>query len=279
MACYHPWYKEDVHGPLPCGQCRGCRSAYAREWAMRCMHEASLYEDNCFLTLTYTPGKEPPGGSLDGPVYEKGKEKAGAFALFMKRLRKEIAPRKVRYFHVGEYGEKHGRPHYHALLFGFDFADKYQWSTRGGFPVFRSGRLESLWTDGFSELGSVTTQSAAYVARYVRKKMTGSWSKQKYGNREPEYGTMSRNPGIGAGWVDKFKCEVFPADSCVVRGSLFKPPRYYAERVGRVDAQLIDEVKYKRLEALKQEDSTPERLAAREAVQVAQENLYTGGEL
>jgi len=117
------------------------------------------------------------------------------------------------------------------------------------------------------------------VARYVRKKMTGSWSKAKYGDREPEYGTMSRNPGIGAGWIDRYMCEVFPADSVVVRGKLFKPPRYYAERVSRCKPLMMDGVKFARFQARKRDEETAERLAVREKCAIAREDLYREGEL
>lgn len=73
---------------VPCGQCFGCRLDRSRIWAMRCMHEASLYDENCFVTLTYSPACLPAGGSVVVEDYQK----------FMKRLRKAIAPRKVRFF-------------------------------------------------------------------------------------------------------------------------------------------------------------------------------------
>lgn len=269
MACYHPWRKEGIHEMLPCGQCVGCRKARAREWAMRCMHEASLHEDNCFLTLTYDDEHLPPGGSLD----------RAAFPLFMKRLRKQIEPRRVRYFHVGEYGESSGRPHYHALLFGYDPPDKEMLSVRGGFRVFTSARLREAWPCGLHETGVVTPQSAAYVCRYVRKKMTGNWSKAKYGDREPEYGTMSRNPGIGAGWIDRFACEVFPSDSVVVGGRLWSPPRYYAERCAKRDGAMVEAVKFDRFLSRDREEEQPERLRAREVCDLAVMALGRNGGL
>ena len=93
---------------VPCGQCVGCRLEKSRQWAMRCVHEASLYDENCFITLTYDDEFLPVGGSLD----------KGAFPRFMKRLRKKFEPRRIRFYHAGEYGDRFGRPHYHALLFG-----------------------------------------------------------------------------------------------------------------------------------------------------------------
>ena len=99
---------------LPCGQCIGCRLERSRQWAIRCVHEASLHERNCFITLTYRDECLPTNGSLDLDAFQK----------FMKRLRRRFGEG-VRFFHCGEYGENFGRPHYHAILFNLDFSDKY----------------------------------------------------------------------------------------------------------------------------------------------------------
>jgi hypothetical protein len=95
---------------LPCGRCIGCRLERSRQWAVRCVHEASLHEKNCFITLTYSPENLPKDGSLDVSHFQK----------FMKRFRKRFGPG-IRFFHCGEYGESLSRPHYHACIFGFDF--------------------------------------------------------------------------------------------------------------------------------------------------------------
>ena len=81
---------------LPCGQCIGCRLERSRQWAMRCLHEASLHENNAFITLTYDDSNLPRGGSLDYSDFQK----------FMKRLRKRIG-RKVSFYCGGEYGDTH----------------------------------------------------------------------------------------------------------------------------------------------------------------------------
>src|SRR6185436_16893236 len=130
-----------------------------------------------------------------------------------------------RYFHCGEYGEQLGRPHYHALLFNYDFDDKRFFSQRGGNSVYTSDKLSRLWGNGFSVIGEVTFDSAAYVARYVMKKVTGVRAEEHYQGRRPEYTTMSRRPGIGKGWYEKFKTDVYPRDRVVVRGVHTRPPR------------------------------------------------------
>lgn len=262
---------QDLPVVMPCGTCTGCLLERSRQWAIRCMHEASLYDRNCFLTLTYSQEHLPAGGSLD----------RDAFPLFMKRLRKGYPGERIRYYHCGEYGAATSRPHYHACLFGFDFEDKVQWSVRKGLPVWRSPELERLWPFGQSELGSVTFESAAYVARYIVDKKFGENAWMHYqtveletgevSNVEREYTTMSRRPGIGKPWLDKFMADVFPDDGVVVRGRLMKPPRYYDVQHELVDAPAALEVSRERRRSRRLEDETPERLAVRE--QCAQAKL------
>lgn len=207
---------------LPCGRCIGCRLERSRQWAVRLVHEGSQHQEKCFLTLTYDPAHLPTDGSLD----------VSEFQRFMKRLRKRVAPSKVRFFHCGEYGEQLGRPHYHCILFGFSFPDRVLFR-RGSEPslnLYTSVLLSELWPLGFSTVGQVTFESAAYVARYVVKKWFGVNADDHYRGRRPEYVTMSRRPGIGAGWIEKFESDVFPADEVVLRGKKMSPPKYYRQR-------------------------------------------------
>lgn len=246
MACYHPWQrdlKDGLRQRLPCGQCIGCRLERSRQWAVRMMHEASLHDENCFVTLTYDDMHLPLDGSLDKT----------AFPVFMRKLRKRGV--KARYFHCGEYGER-GRPHYHACIFGFSFPDKVPWTSRNGIPVHRSALLEECWSAGLSEIGSLTFESAAYVARYVTKKITGSQAAKHYERvdpftgemyqLEPEFATMSRNPGIGRGWFEKFGSEVFPHDEVIVRGVPARPPRYYDQQLSEDDLAEVKRTRERR---------------------------------
>ena len=264
---------------VPCGQCVGCRLEYSRQWAMRCLDEAKMHKENSFITLTYDDAHIPVDRSLErrSSVGIDGKVKPeGAFQLFMKRLRKRLN-KKVRFYHAGEYGERFGRPHYHALIFGHGFSDRqFLKRTGSGFNIYMSKELQSCWPFGYTSVGDVTFESAAYVARYVMKKITGDAAEAHYTTvnvdtgeisvRTPEFNKMSLKPGIGAGWFDKFHKDVFPRDYVVARGVESKPPRFYDKLLDRNFPDLVDDVKFSRYTKamLRQDDETDERLAVRE---------------
>lgn len=271
---------------LPCGQCVGCRLERSRQWAVRCMHEASLYDENSFVTLTYSPEKLPvsPGYCIrcEKTHVISGSLCVSVFQDFMKRLRKRYG-QGIRFYHCGEYGEKFGRPHYHALLFNHGFADKQVISERGGNRIFFSQALSDLWPFGYSSIGDVTFQSAAYVARYVMKKVTGEPAEDHYKGKLPEYTTMSRRPGIGQAWFNKFKSDVYPLDRVIVRGVSTRPPRFYDNLLGREDPALLAKLKIDREKAsrifvddyvdgrkIKVSDQDCRRLRVKEEVKLAQ---------
>ena len=95
-------------------------------------------------------------------------------------------------------------------------------------------------------------ESAAYVARYITKKITGPGAEAHYGDRVPEYVTMSRRPGIGKGWYDKYRSDVYPCDSVTLRGGReMKPPKAY-DRYFEVDfPEEMRKLKFKRIETAK----------------------------
>jgi hypothetical protein len=200
----------------------------------------------------------------------------------MRRLRKH-ASSQVRFFMCGEYGENLGRPHFHACLFGFDFIDKYfHKHTPAGERLYRSPTLERLWPFGHSSLGEVTFESAAYVARYVTKKITGDPAKEHYRytdpdtgeifDREPEFCQPSLKPGIGANWLKLYWPEIVNGQVWI-NGVEATIRRYYAKYIKRMPQ--MDDVQYARhLHAqATAHDRTPERLATRETVANARSQL------
>lgn len=283
MPCYHPLdgfqlpsgkltknYRPGLkHMTVPCGQCIGCRLDRSRSWAIRCVHEAQLYEENCFITLTYSPEHLPETGSLVVSDYQQ----------FMKRLRKHFAPRKIRFFQCGEYGDQNLRPHYHACLFNIDFHDKTLWKTANGNNIYTSNTLSKIWPFGFSTIGAVTFQSAGYTARYIMKKVTGDEAPAKYERTntdtgeiitlKKEYTTMSRRPGLGYDWFQKYKADLYPHDYVIIDGKKHPIPRYYDLLLERENPDLLESIKSKR-EAhaeLRPEEQTCDRLRVRETVQ------------
>lgn len=254
---------------LPCGQCVGCRLERSRQWAIRCMHEASLYKDNCFITLTYDEEHLPEDYSLHYDDFQR----------FMKRVRKKYTGKKIRFYMAGEYGENFGRPHFHACIFNLDFEDKYLWQkTESGSKIYRSKTLEELWPFGYSSIGEVNFQSAAYVARYIMKKVTGDMADQHYEEvnfttgeiiqRKPEFNKMSLKPGIGYGWYEKFKDDVYPHDYVIVNGKKCKPPKFYDKKYADDYPYEFDQLQWDREKSAKAQvfDNTPERLLVKEEV-------------
>lgn len=259
---------------LPCGQCSGCRLARSREWAVRCEHEAQMHDQNCFVTLTFNVealDERPTESVLKRDVQ-----------LFLKRLRKKFGEG-IRVFYCGEYGDLYRRPHYHMILFNHDFGDKKLWKmTKLGDPLFRSEALERLWPYGYSSVAAATWETAAYVARYVVKKQdleirpgltNGRYVSPRTGEiLAPEFGDMSRRPGIGTLWLQKYQKDVYPEGVVVTRsGNLCKPPRFYDTHFEKTDPEAMEALRERRNQvALRREaDGLEDRLRVREEVAVA----------
>lgn len=291
MTCYAPlkgWKDPETGGltfqagknrkqnqmEVSCGQCLGCRLDRATMWMARIIHESELHADrggNCFITLTYDDKQVPEDWSL----------RKRDFQNFMKRLRRKHPEKKIRFFHVGEYGGycKHGlpagnnrdadpqyrcpgcnvgRPHYHALLFNHRYDDLIAVGKKGDHVHYTSPSLEETWTHGITQVGDLTPQSAGYVARYCLKKVNGLQAENHYQNTDPEtgeitnvhpeYSTMSRRPGIGRTWFDQYSADIFPSDETPVPGKGILPsvPRYYTEILKEQDPELHEEIKRRR---------------------------------
>lgn len=274
VPCYSPlsgWRHKETRGftmqphlaqrdaPLtvPCGQCIGCRLEKSRQWAVRNMHENSLHDRSCFLTLTYDDDHLPYGQTLVLEDWQK----------FAKRLRKAFGP--FRFYHCGEYGDETDRPHYHALVYGWQPSDPELFSQSGPFPLYTSQQLRRLWPFGHSTFGEVTFETAAYTSRYVTKKVTGEpaqahyeWVDPTWGtviNRRPPYSTMSRNPGIGVPWLRKFGRETYEHDSVIMRGREMLPPRAYDRWFEHIDPALYETAKSRRSARALAKPKVPER--------------------
>lgn len=237
------------------------------------MHEASLHDRNCVVTLTYDDAHLPADGSLDRE----------AFPRFVRRLRKRGV--RTRYFHCGEYGEAFSRPHYHGCLFGYDFPGRELVApSKSGAAQWVSRELDRLWPFGFATIGTLNFESAAYIARYVTKKVTGQRAQEHYERLNPltgelvqveaEFATMSRRPGIGHGWLAKYGREVYPSDEVIVRGRAAKPPRYYDKQLSEEEFAPIKAARF--VESFGQlSNGSADRLHVREVCAKARLNLHS----
>lgn len=235
---------------LPCGRCIGCKVERGSTWAMRIMHEASLHDVNSFVTLTYSDEHLPYGDvpTLDGRDLQ----------LLWKRMRKnEIS---FRYFACGEYGSETGRPHYHAILFGWRPELRSQVTSR----TYDSAELAQYWYKGGSTVGEVNEATAAYVAQYALKKMYGKREREL--GRKHEFITMSK--GIGRGWLEKYSSDL---DRGYVQTAKKKVrlPRYYRQKKGEAEPEwlVLQEERAEKFRAeLDPEEQTRDRLLTREMV-------------
>lgn len=298
---------------LPCNNCVGCRLDRSKQWAVRLMCEAQLHEHCSFITLTLSdetlrarrPEWEPtvpyiPPSEEEHRIDELSRQHASKphvgtdslvksdVQLFMKRLRKYLSTRKpsnnVRFYAVGEYGEKYHRPHYHLALFGEDFTgDRYYWRTsESGEKCYRSPRLETLWTLGNSEIGDLTIASAAYIAAYVMKKVNGKKADEHYKRYNPytgetfwltpEFALMSRGGRFGRGlaheWFTKYQNGVAIEDAVIHDGRKLKPPRYFDKLLDEYQPAKMALNRFMREMRAKElaDDNTPARLAVKETV-------------
>lgn len=260
------WEKIDI----PCGKCIGCRLEYSRQWAQRIQKEASLYSQNWFLTLTYDPEHLPWIDSLNtetgeyilgNPLVPKHMTK------FMKDLRRywehHFKHYGIRFYLAGEYGDKYERPHYHICLMNFPIQEEmlefYKHNELGD-SIFKCEIIEKIWGKGQIAIGSLTWQSAAYVARYIIKKQKGPSSEAWYHSKGqiPEFTRMSRRPGIARDWYETHKEEIYKNDEVFVpkRGGAIrlKPASYFDRLYDLEQPEQMRKIKEKRKQtAIKQQ--------------------------
>lgn len=292
MSCFHPLpafqdrngggvrigYHAGEQGDkleLPCGRCIGCKQAKAKSWAIRCMHEAQLHDSNLFVTVDYAPEHLPASLSLE----------YGDFQGFLRRLRKAQGAG-IRFFVSGEYGEQFGRPHWHALLFNCVFSDMVRYAN----GTFRSAKAERLWARGQVVIGAVTSRSAAYCAGYTLGKVYGSAAADFYEDvvntttgevscRRPPFCVMSRRPGIGAKWYERFRGDVLPGDFAVLDGAKYKVPQFYWRKFqAEGDPSLVEQIAYARFlraKAVDPNESSERRRSDREQVALSRVKTFS----
>lgn len=264
---------------LPCGQCIGCRLDRARSWAIRLHLEATQHDDACFVTLTYDEEHIPDGDSLI-PQH---------LSDFMRKLRKSISPTRVRFYGVGEYGGQFDRPHYHIVLYGYNFPDRRSYIDRGDYTIDNSLLLSTIWKKGHATVQNFALECAAYVSKYAVKKITGSDAARHYeivdnetGEiyiREPEFARMSRRPGIGSDWLKKYYSDLYPKGYVTDgKGVKIPPPEYFNKLYEKWFPEEMEQLRDSRKQEVfeRYNDANIERMEAREKIQKAKLKLKGG---
>jgi len=188
---------------IPCGHCTGCRIQRSREWAARIIHEMVYFKDNVFICLTYDKEHLPSDNSISKKELQ----------CYFKRLRKDIYPKKIRYFACGEYGDLNGRPHYHAIIFGLNRSEEHK------------KIMNDNWLKGNINFGTVTFQSARYVSSYVLKKYNGERAIKEYGDKQIPFALMSK--GLGKKFALDNQNQLTDQLGYTINGSKCGLPRYY----------------------------------------------------
>ena len=273
---------------VPCGKCDGCNISRMKDWAIRCLAESTLYEENYFLTLTYNDYNLRFNSEITSPdtgctYCDDGSWGATLvkedLVKFNKDLRRyfeyHYEHTGIRFYNCGEYGGQNGRPHYHGIYFNLPIPATelipYKLTTEG--MLYKCPMIEKIWGKGFITIAEVTINSCCYVAGYVMKKMRNDWGKEYYYQSGviPEFNNMSRVPGIGKAYYDSHKEEIYSTDELIINGNKYgrpKPPRYfdklydidYPTEMALIKEQrqkCADEAKY--LEASKSTISAAER--------------------
>lgn len=206
---------------IPCGKCTQCRLDKSRDWAVRCVLEASLHRSNWFITLTFDDAHLPKSGK----VCKKD------IQLFLKRLRHYSD---VRYFACGEYGEKSRRPHYHLILFGLELPPEDL--TQVSKDYFSSEIIRKCWPYGNNVCGEMSFKSAAYVARYNMKSLAYD---------DSSFILMSRRPGLGSEWFKNNFPHITTNKVYFDFGDFHQAslPRYFLEKLKDLDESLYSACK------------------------------------
>lgn len=250
----------------------GCRLDKAGEWADRAAHEASLYPFNCIVTLTYEDKHLPEDGSIRKIVLSK----------FVRSVR-DANPHTIRFMGCGEYGDQFLRPHYHVVLFNHTFPNREHWSTGPtGAKQYKSPELTKRWEHGLATFSDFTREGAAYVARYVTKKIKGDAALDHYVQPhpvtghlhrvEPEFLLCSNRPGIGYWWLVKYYDDVYPSGHIIRNGAPAPLPRYYDKKLKEEHLHKL-KIERRLAGAKRKEDRTPEKRKARRLIREARMSL------
>jgi hypothetical protein len=177
--------------PVACGKCFHCRVNQANIWQVRLLLEAQTSYDSAFLTLTFDDIHLPHDKNVCPKFLQ----------AFLKRYRKRFEPHRIRYYAIGEYGDKTWRPHYHLAIFTRQTDIKSEARIERCYLPCEDMRKRDLcthdcaaqlaWPYGNVEVSrTLGKENACYITGYIKKKATKPYY-DHLGDRHPEFMTCS----------------------------------------------------------------------------------------
>lgn len=245
VNCKNPIYIKGIIAP--CGKCFSCRTKYRRQWQLRLQHELLTYDYNAmFLTLTYNDENLPENYSINKRDVQ----------LFIKRLRKYYKDVPIRYFAVGEYGDKSKRPHYHLIIYGLKSPEQKRKSTLN----WKYGQFlsNSIWKKGYCFVGYVDSKCISYVSKYVLKSFVKDTSEDDFKKAGMLPPFSLKSAGLGLNWLlahtDKVVNDLKNNNTVKLFKGRTSYPRYYRKKLvemGYFNEEYFSDRYYKEMDSLK----------------------------
>lgn len=275
---------------VPCYNCIGCKKRRSQEWGVRCQSEVQFYNRTCMINLTYNR-EQLPIASQSG----LGTLCPRDLNLFFKKLRVFLQRKKgitdTKYFACGEYGENRGRPHYHAIFYGWDFPSEMNASPpvarmpeknnpgKEDVPLYSHPDLTRLWGKGAAFFSpNVGGAAAYYVAKYCMKNLSGDAKTKEFEDtgREPPFNRMSH--GLGDRYYDRYKADIYPRDYIITEpgGPQLPIPRRFDNLLQKESEEYLEWIKSQRIAKSEKDhkNQTPERMRVREELAEIKAKLY-----
>lgn len=200
---------------ITCGKCIVCLENRIKTWFIRIMCEIGYADYAKFITLTYRDEEVP---MINGVETLRHKD----FQDYIKRVRKMLGDIRMKYYMCGEYGERMGRPHYHAviLLYG-DLKKKKSQEI-----------LQSKWSKGFVHIGTVTPKSVRYCLDYLNK-----LAKKEYDiNQVRPYQKVSQ--GFGLNYMLDNEKQISELKYLAYNNVKYEVPRYFRKKSEKIDQEI-----------------------------------------
>lgn len=249
MRCLRPFTKGDQ--TFNCGRCHACRVNKTQQWAVRLVYELDNWNYASFVTLTYDDDHLPTDNTLSKFDLES----------FLDSLRYELKKknRTFRYYACGEYGsdprhflpgQKHGRAHYHLILFGLN-PSAYDDDNYDRELISKCWKKcdPILWTykpSGNNAIDYVNRSTIAYVTGYVQKKLNGDLAKEIYGDRQPPFSVCSQ--GLGLDFFLKNRTRFEKQGYLTLNGKKVAIPKYFRDKIGMKQMDNISVLKKRKIE-------------------------------